>query len=308
MIFSGAVAQVYPGGQLPADTPKLFAKGILSDGLSNRDFTISPKGDEIFFSLQQAHFASSTILHLVKMNDKWTEPEVASFSGRYRDLEAAFSPDGQTIYFSSDRPLSGDKNKDFDIWEVKKQPGGQWGKPENLGQNVNSDKNEFYPSVAKSGNLYFTAEKDYGKGSEDIVVCKLTDAGYAKPEILPEDINTRYDEFNAYVDPDEQFILFTSYGRPDDMGGGDLYISHKDTQGNWMPVQHLPPPLNSASLDYCPFVSWDKQYLVFSSNRTDKAFRDGKVKNYQQLKEMMSSPGNGWDDIYWMKFDRNWLK
>jgi hypothetical protein len=75
-----------------------------------------------------------------------------------------------------------------------------------------------------------------------------------------------------------------------------------------MPVKHLPPPLNSASLDYCPFVSWDKQYLVFTSNRTNKSFRDSKTKNYQQLKEMLTNPGNGWDDIYWMKFDMNWLK
>ena len=109
LIFSGAVAQVtYPGGQLPADTPKLFAKGILSDGLSNRDFAISPKGDEIFYTLQQARFASSTILHLTQKNGQWGKPEVAPFSGRYRDLEAAFSPDGQTVYFSSDRPISGD--------------------------------------------------------------------------------------------------------------------------------------------------------------------------------------------------------
>lgn len=309
MIFSGAVAQVsYPVGQLPADTPIIFAKGILSDGLSNRDFTISPQGDEIFFTLQQARFASSTILHLILKNGQWSKPAVAPFSGRYRDLEAAFSADGQTIYFSSDRPISGDKAKDFDIWKVKRSSAGQWGQAENLGAAVNSDKNEFYPSVTKNGNLYFTVEADYGKGSEDIVVCKRTGSGYSKPESLPEDINTKYDEFNAFVDPDEQFIIFSSYGRPDDMGGGDLYISHKDSGGNWTAVKHLPPPLNSVSLDYCPFVSWDKQYLIFTSNRMDKAFKNGKVKNYQQLKEMLTSTGNGWDDIYWVKFNSNWVK
>ena len=309
MIFSGAVAQVtYPGGQLPADTPKLFAKGILSDGLSNRDFTISPKGDEIFFTLQQARFASSTILHLTLKNGQWNKPEVAPFSGRYRDLEAAFSTDGQAIYFSSDRPVRGDKSKDFDIWKVKRSPNGQWGEPENLGTTVNSDKNEFYPAITKSGNLYFTVEADYGKGSEDIVVSKWTSTGYSKPESLPEDINTQYDEFNAYVDPDEQFIIFSSYGRPDDIGGGDLYISHKNREGNWMAVQHLPPPLNSVSLDYCPFVTWDKQYLIFTTNRIDKAFKNDRDKNYHELKELLTNPGNGWDDIYWMKFDINWLK
>jgi hypothetical protein len=309
LIFSGAVAQVtYPGRQLPADTPQLFAKGILSDGLSNRDFTISPKGDEIFFTLQQARFVSSTILHLTQKNGQWSKPEVAPFSGRYRDLEAAFSPDGQTIYFSSDRPINGDKAKDFDIWKVKKLANGYWSEPQNLGSTVNSDKNEFYPSITKSGNLYFTVEADYGKGSEDIVVCKWTGAGYSKPESLPENINTKYDEFNAFVDPDEQFVIFSSYGRADDMGGGDMYISHKDREGNWMTVKHLPLPINSASLDYCPFVSWDKQYFLFTSNRMDKAFKNVAAKDYHELKELLSKPGNGWDDIYWMKFDMNWLK
>lgn len=192
LIFSRAVAQVtYPGAQLPADTPQLFAPGLLSDGLSNRDFVISPKGDEIFFTLQQPRFASSTILYLVKKNGKWNNPEVAPFSGKYRDLEAAFSPDGQTIYFSSDRPVSGDKTKDFDIWKVKRLANDRWGEPENLGPTVNSDKNEFYPSVTKSGNLYFTAELPDGKGSEDIVICKWTGTGYSKPESLSEDINTK---------------------------------------------------------------------------------------------------------------------
>lgn len=245
---------------------------------------------------------------MILKNGEWSKPEVAPFSGRYRDLEAAFSQDGQTVYFSSDRPLSGDKTKDFDIWKVKKLPNGRWAEPENLGTAVNSLKNEFYPSITKSGNLYFTVEADNGKGSEDIVICKWTGLTYSKPESLPEDINTKYDEFNAFVDPDEQFIIFSSYGRSDDMGGGDLYISHKDNGGNWMPVKHLPSPINSASLDYCPFVTWDKQYLVFTSNQLDKSFKNGDVKDYRLLKEMLTSPGNGWDDIYWVKFDMNWVK
>jgi len=303
-IISGAVAQVkYPGGQLPHDTPTIFAKGILSDGLSNRDFAISSKGDEIFFTLQQPHFASSTILHLVKKNGQWGKPQVAPFSGKYRDLEAAFSPDGQYIYFSSDRPLKSDAvKKDFDIWRVKRLPGGKWAKPENLGPNVNSEKSEFYPSITKSGNLYFTAELPDGKGSEDIVVCKPVGDGYGKPEILPEDINTKYDEFNAFVDPDEQFIIFSSYGRPDDIGGGDLYISHKDNKGNWETVKHLPPLINSTALDYCPYVTRDKKYLIFTSNRVSAEFKNGKPKSYLQLKKLLNSPGNGADDLYWVKF------
>ncbi|HVW15421.1 MAG TPA: hypothetical protein VHB54_16435 [Mucilaginibacter sp.] len=304
-----ALAQVtYPGGSLPVDTPRIFARGILSDGLSNRDFTISPDGDEIFFTLQQPRFRSSTILRLVKRGGRWGKPEVAPFSGRYRDLEATFSADGKTIYFSSDRPVQGNKTKDFDIWKVGRKPDGVWGEPENLGPEVNSGKDEFYPSITKSGNLYFTTEATYGKGSEDIVVCKWVNGRYAKPESLPEDIDTKYDEFNAFVDRDERFIIFSCYGRPDDLGRGDLYISHKDTNGNWLPVRHLAAPINSASLDYCPYVTRDGKYLVFTSNRPAAVFTDGKTKAYQQLLLMLTQAGNGNDDIYWMKFDNNWLK
>ncbi|MDB5151096.1 MAG: hypothetical protein JWQ57_5116 [Mucilaginibacter sp.] len=304
---SGFAQANYPDASLPADTPRLFAEGILTDGLSNRDFTISSKGDEIFFTLQQPRFITSTILHIQKKNGRWGKPEVAPFSGRYRDLEASFSPDGKTIYFSSDRPLNDTIAKNnFDIWRVKHDKSGNWGQPENLGTEVNSAKSEYYPSVAKSGNLYFTVEADYGKGSEDIVVCKPTATGYTKPESLPEGVNTKYDEFNAFIDPDEQFIMFSCYGRADDLGHGDLYISHKDKSGNWLPAKHLPVPINSTTLDYCPVVSADKKYLIFTSNRVNSQLNNGQTKTYQQLQALLNSPGNGWDDIYWVKFNENW--
>jgi WD40-like Beta Propeller Repeat len=301
-------AQVsYPDSDLPGDIPKLFAKGILSGGLSNRDFTISPAGDELFFTLQQPRFLSSTILRVVKINGKWGKPEVAPFSGTYRDLEASFSPDGKSIYFSSDRPVTGNTpKKDFDIWKIIKLPGGNWARPVHLDTMVNSDKDEYYPSVAKNGDLYFTVAASYGKGKEDIVMCRPLKDGYSAPVSLPEAINSPNYEFNAFVDPDEQFILFTSFGRKDDLGGGDLYISHKDKNGNWLPAKHLPTPINSDGIDYCPFVSWDKKYLIFTSNRVNTKFSDRKQKTYQELKNILTSPGNGWDDIYWVKFDVNW--
>jgi len=308
LIAGSGFAQIsYPDTSLPADTPRLFAEGILTDGLSNRDFTISPQGDEIFFTLQQPRFVTSTILRIQKKNGKWGQPEVASFSGRYRDLEASFAPDGKTIYFSSDRPLNDTiAKKDFDIWRVKRDKTGNWGQPENLGLEVNSAKSEYYPSAAKSGNLYFTVEADYGKGSEDIVVCKPTATGYTKPESLPEKINTKYDEFNAFIDPDEQFIMFSCYGRADDMGHGDIYISRKDKSGNWLPAKHLPAPINSTALDYCPYVTADKKYLIFTSNRINSQLSNGQTKAYQQLQALLNSPGNGWDDIYWVKFNEAW--
>lgn len=293
----------YPGTALAVDTPGMFAPGLLTDGLSNRDFTISPSGDEAFFTIQHPKFIASVIVRIQKRNGVWGKPEVAPFSGIYRDLEASFSPDGKTLYFSSDRPLTNKKPKrDFDIWKVTKTATGVWGTPENLGPVVNSANSEFYPSVARNGNLYFTVEAAYGKGSEDIVLSRYTPKGYEPPISLPEDINTKFDEFNAFVDPDEQFILFTCQGRADDMGKGDLYLARKDAAGNWMPAQHLPAGINSTSLDYCPYVTPDKKYFIFTSNRLSKGWYDDKAVDYKTLKALLSQPGNGLDDLYWVKW------
>ncbi|HVS92581.1 MAG TPA: hypothetical protein VHE59_11140 [Mucilaginibacter sp.] len=297
----------YPDKGMPSDTPKIFAAGIISTGLSTRDFAISPSGDEILFTIQHPKFIASTIIIIKRTGGKWGKPAVAAFSGVYRDLEPCFSADGNTLYFSSDRPLAKNKPKsDFDIWKVSKQNNGEWGQPENLGNIVNSDKNEFYPSVAKNGNLYFTVEAPYGKGSEDIVMCKKTGTGYTQPVSLPEGINTRYDEFNAFIDQDEQFIIFSCQGRPDDIGKGDLYISHKNTDGSWQPAHHLPKPINSSFLDYCPFVSYDKKFFFFTSNRLRKEWYGEDPVTYDQLKSLLTEPGNGYDSVYWIKFDSDW--
>ena len=302
-LVSKAQQYVYPGNELPADTSKVFGKDILSTGLSNRDFTISPTGDEIFFTLQHPKFLSSSILYMHKSNGQWSAPEVAPFSGMFRDLEGAFSADGKTIYFSSDRPVNAqDSTKDFDIWKVEKV-NKVWGKPQHLGFIVNTTKDEFYPSVTRNGDLYFTVEADYGIGKEDIVMCAFNKGNYEKPVSLPEAVNSAGYEFNAFVDPDEKYILFTGYGRKDDMGRGDLYISKKDESGNWLPAEHLPKGINSADLDYCPFVSWDKKILFFTSNRASKALSVHGQQDYAELKTLLGSAGNGMDDIYWIEFD-----
>lgn len=311
LIVNSAFAQqiIYPDNVVPSDTPRIFGYGVFSDGFGNRDFTISPDGDEIFFTLQYFRFTSSTILRVHKVNGQWSKPEVAPFSGTYRDLEASFSPDGKTIYFSSDRPINEkDTTDDFDIWKVVKLDNGNWNEPEHLGFTANGSKDEFYPSVSKNGNLYFTVEADFGQGKEDIVMCHYNNGAYESPVSLPKTVNSEGYEFNAFVAPDERFIIFTSYGRENDLGGGDLYISVKDENNNWQPAKHLPAPVNSQALDYCPYVSPEGKLFFFTSSRMNAVFRNKTKKTYSELKNLINSAGNGLDDIYWMKFDDGWLQ
>lgn len=96
----------------PGNSPVLFAPDIVSDEFGNRDMAISPSGNDLFYTLQyRSGFVFSTIMHSKKINGKWSNPEVASFSGQYDDEEPTFSPDGNRLYFSSARPISGTEKK-----------------------------------------------------------------------------------------------------------------------------------------------------------------------------------------------------
>jgi len=282
----------------PGSSPTLFAPGIVSDEYGNRDMAISPKGDELFYTIQyRGGFAFSVIMYSKKVNGKWTKPEVASFSGQYNDEEPAFSPDGDKLYFSSNRPITGTEKKDFDIWYVEKG-NDKWSEPKNMGSPVNTSKDEFYPSIAKSGNLYFTKVMD-GK-DEDIVVCKFSNNKYDTAVSLPGVINTKGAEFNAFVDPDEQFIFFTGYKRKGNIGSGDIFISSKNSNGEWEEAKNLGDKINGAGNTYCPYVSPDKKYFFFTSSRGLFKTPFEKKQNFGELKSFMNSPWNGWDNIYWV--------
>jgi len=288
----------------PPLVPTLFQTGIISTGLAERDFALSPDETELFYTIQSPLGYFQTIVYMRKdSKGVWCNPQIAPFAGNYSDLEPAFSPDGKRLLFSSNRPVSGDKVKDFDIWYVEKK-GEEWSAiPQNMGTPVNTEANEFYPSLTKSGNLYFTASYKNGIGREDIYVATLTEGKYKQPVALDTAVNSQVDEFNAFVSPDEDFILFTSYGRKDDMGRSDLYISQKDQSGNWQPAKHI-PMLNSNRIDYCPFVSFDRKKMFFTSERNIlKQVFDKKV-TFEALEKTFKSPQNGSGDIYWISFDK----
>ena len=231
----------------PPTEATLFAEGFISTSINERDFAISIDGKEIYYTIATPESSFQTIVFSTLGEKGWSTPEVVSFAGKFSDLEPAFSADGNKIYFASNRPLAGNKPKDFDIWVVERT-GKTWGEPKNLGSTINTESDEFYPSITKSGNLYFTAQYKEGIGKEDIFIAQWSADHFEKPIPLDTAVNSKSYEFNAFVDPDEKFILYTGYGRKNDKGRGDLYMSVKDVNGKWIPSKNL-TTLNSTRLE-----------------------------------------------------------
>lgn len=272
----------------------------LFEGIPNaRDISISENGLELYFTAQSIKQDFSAIMVSTYENNEWRAPQVCSFSGKYQDLEPFISQDGLTLYFASNRPVKGRENEEvnYDIWKVERSNlNSGWSSPINLGISINTEADEFYPSVANNRNLYFTAALKNGLGKEDIYVSEYKEGEYILPTPLPESINSVGYEFNAFVAPDESYLIFTGYRREGGLGRGDLYISKKNKKGNWQVATHLSTLINSAGIDYCPFVK--DGVLYFSSDRSDlKSAYDEQLSTEQFMQEL-NKVTNGKSRIY----------
>ena len=264
-----------------------------------RDFTISEDQDEAFFTVQSPNEEIAVIACMKQQEGKWLEYEIVPFTGQYRDIEPFLAPDGLRLYFSSDRPLKDgvEVPKDYDIWYVeRKDAGSSWSAPVNLGAPVNTSGNEFYPSLSTNGNLYFTSDAMTMLSKDDIYCSKWEGGKYTAPVPLDKAVNSAGYEFNAYISPGEDFLIYTAYGRKEGFGSGDLYISQKDAKGNWKEAMNMGEKINSAAMDYCPFYDVKTNTLYFTSKRS--AIVPGQFMSMKDFLKIADQYENGLSRIY----------
>lgn len=282
-----------------------FLENLIAELPSVRDVAMNKKGDEIYMTVQGYQGELSTIVQSTLINGKWNPINIASFSGKYDDLEPFLSHDELRLYFVSNRPtnITADTVVDFDIWYVeRKSIHDPWLTPVNIGAPVNTLQDEFYPCITLSGNLYFTGGGDGTKGKDDIFLSEWVNGKFTVPVSLDTTINSIGYEFNAFIAPDESYLLFTGYNRPGGQGSGDLYISKKTAKGTWGPAQNLGDEINSKQMDYCPFVNTQTQELFFTSKRNSLGSREKEFKDVKKLLKEMNSFSNGLSRLYKTSF------
>lgn len=271
----------------------------LNEFINVRDFCISKDGNEAFFTLQSPNQEISQLAYIKKTANEWSKPELLPFCDSYMYLEPFLSFNNNRLFFVSDRPLDDSSNnkKDFDIWYVdRKSKDDQWSSPKNLGKPVNSELDEFYPSVSKNNNLYFTMVSSSGLGKDDIYFCKWENNTYSNPVLLDENINGIGYEFNAYISENEDFIIYSKYKEEDGHGSGDLYISKKDENGKWKKATNLGIPINTKYMEYCPFYDEQNQILYFTSKRN--TIKPRKFNSISDFKKYINEANNGLSKIY----------
>lgn len=285
-----------------------FMEKIVSQFPNARDIALTSTNDEAVFSAQSAMGDLSVLITVEKENELWANPKVISFSGRYFDLEPFFSKDGLILYFVSNRPFDqiSDSTKDFDIWYVQRTSlKDDWSQPINMGSPINSEMDEFYPSITDSKNLYFTLDNPNLNQKDDIYVSEFINGTYITPKRLGDGVNSAGYEFNAFVASDESYLIYTCYNREGGFGSGDLYISTKSEDGEWNPSKNMGDQINSDKMDYCPFVDESKKTLYFTSKRSEVTGTFKSRVNLKELLDSFNSYENGLSRLYQVTLDES---
>ena len=178
-------------------------------GFSNGKF----KRDKEGISQLAIHYAEN-------INGNWTNIQSVPFNDpEFSNAHPALSPDGNTLYFTSDRP--GGKGKG-DIYKVSISPNGTFGKPENLGDAINTEGREGFPYVDSNGTLYFSSDGHLGIGGFDVFAAEAKGTGFGAVKNLGLGVNSSSDDFGFKFNSttNEGYV---SSSRKGGKGSDDIY-------------------------------------------------------------------------------------
>ena len=154
-------------------------------------------------------------------NGEWGNVvEIPFNSDQYNVAHPALSPDEKYLYFASD--MAGSLGAS-DIFRVEILGDNKYGKPENLGNVINTPGRESFPFISKNNVMYYSSDGFPGLGGLDIFAVKFYDNGTtSKPINIGRPGNSADDDFCFIMDSDSKIGFLTS-NRPGGKGRDDIY-------------------------------------------------------------------------------------
>ncbi|MGH8199454.1 MAG: TolB family protein [Steroidobacteraceae bacterium] len=217
--------------------------------------------------------------------ESWSPPLIASFSGKWNDLEAAAAPNGRYLIFASDRPAAGAKGPLTSRYYGHDQVGGAlWriellgvvtGKLTRLPDPVNAGSSVWTPSIATDGDLAFM-RTDVASGRFRIFLAR-SDGHSGYRSVRPLAFSTgAANDVDPALDPNERFLIFSSDrdtpGRDGAPGPEHLFIVRSPLSPHPMVCRlRFPGWSDTAISEVEARLSPDGTRLYFASRHPDHA-------------------------------------
>jgi len=210
------------GDQVLADQARLLGDEFATEGINEGAITFSPDGRMMVFARGNNGKRKGTKdvnLYMSRyQKGSWTTPQILSINDPNAwDSTPAFSRDGKTLYFASNRPGG---QGGIDLYSARVDSRGRWSNVRNMGSTINTPGNEMFPYVTDDGKLYFSSDGHPSMGALDVFVATRKD-GEITIENLGPPVNSVSDDFGISFTTikDGYFTSNRSSGAGDD----DIY-------------------------------------------------------------------------------------
>jgi Tol biopolymer transport system component len=284
----------------------LFAPEIASTAAYELNSAFTPDGREMYQTIVVEGWGFSAIIRRQEGTEGWENPTIPSFSGCYNDIDPNLSPDGTQVIFASRRPedpaASKELSSSWDLWIAsRKDVSSPWGHAQRLPEPVNSTAVDIYPSISASGTIYFSSNREGGHGKLDVYRVRPDETGYRLVENLGPRINSEHHEGDAFIAPDESYLIIAIDGRPDSHGQSDLYMSFVQEDGEWGELHHMGGSVNTPEKEFCPVVTPDGRFFFFTRGRMKGGnLHSDQQKTFHELAEKIYTWRNHLPNIYWV--------
>jgi len=255
-----------PSASSAAPSLTVFAEGVISTDDEEYRISFAPDGQTAYFARGSGFFPQTrqaTIMETRLVDGEWSEPATAAFSGTYPDIDPWVAPGGESIYFSSIRPVDGTERSDAELFRVDRVGEG-WSEPVHLGA-LGSEQDELGASVSTDGAIWFASDRPGGAGGWDIYSATSSADSFGEPQPV-ETVNSTVWEFNPAIDADGTTLIFTSILRGGGSGLGDLFVTTASGD-QWSDPQPL--AVNSSADEYHASLAPDGTTLYFVRRALD---------------------------------------
>lgn len=191
-------------------SPRSIASSINS-AYNEGTCTISADGKILIFTSCQMpdSFGDCDLYISYKVNDEWQRPVNMgkNVNSRVWDSQPSLSADGRILFFSSNR-RGGFGGKD--IWFSLRMPDGSWAEAQNLGDKVNTSKDEVSPFIYFNNEiLFFASEGHTGFGGLDLFISRVKAGEFEDPVNLGFPINDHQDQLALFITAQRDYAYYT---------------------------------------------------------------------------------------------------
>ena len=132
----------------------------------------------------------------------------------------------------------------------------------NLGAPFSSSGLGWQASITKRGAIYFIE----ATRSHDIYRAECINGFYSSAEKLDPPINSDIADWQVFIDPDDEYIIFGRYQIPDPSHENGVYVSFRKQDESWSEPVDMGTAINGDHGGYWPYVTPDKKYFFFVSD------------------------------------------